>query len=216
MSLAPWRSPLARALHRNRSLAYARYAQLATVNNSGQPANRTIVFRGFLDHTNQLKFITDSRSEKVNQIEGQPWAELCWYFPKTREQFRLLGQLMLVQADHPDPILSQARQIQWQELSDGGRSQFAWASPKQPRNPADWLDLPTPDPLNPPSNFCLLLLEPAQIDHLELRGEPQNRYLYLRKEHLQAEGLQAENRQKNHTQEQTRDESKWIVQEVNP
>jgi hypothetical protein len=57
MILAPWREPLARALHRNRSLAYSRYLQLATVRNNGRPANRTVVFRGFLENTNQLKMI---------------------------------------------------------------------------------------------------------------------------------------------------------------
>jgi pyridoxamine 5'-phosphate oxidase len=196
MALAPWRSPLTRALHRNRSLAYARYAQLATVQPNGRPANRTIVFRGFLDdQTNQLKFVTDSRSEKVDQIRSQPWGELCWYFPNTREQFRLLGQLTLVSADYPDPGLNQARQLQWQELSEGGRSQFLWANPGQPRQAADWAELPTPDPLNPPPNFCLLLLKPMQVDHLELRGEPQNRYRYLQTEDAEAD---------------------WMVQEINP
>ncbi|MCA1991428.1 MAG: pyridoxamine 5'-phosphate oxidase family protein, partial [Coleofasciculus sp. S288] len=92
MSLAPWRSLLASALHKNRSLPYARYFQLATIRADGRPANRTVVFRGFLDSTNQLKIITDTRSQKAEQIDHQPWGEVCWYFPKTREQFRLLGQ----------------------------------------------------------------------------------------------------------------------------
>lgn len=30
----------------------------------------------------------------------------------------------------------------------------------------------------PPENFCLLLLNPDKVDHLELRGNPQNRHLY--------------------------------------
>jgi pyridoxamine 5'-phosphate oxidase len=47
MTLAPWRSPLSRALYRNRNLPYCRYLQLATVRPNGQPANRTVVFRGF-------------------------------------------------------------------------------------------------------------------------------------------------------------------------
>jgi pyridoxamine 5'-phosphate oxidase len=179
MTLAPWRSPLARALHHNRSLAYARYLQLATVRRDGRPANRTIVFRGFLEDSNQLKFITDDRSEKVEQL-SPPWGELCWYFPKTREQFRLLGELMLVQANHPDPVLGKARQTQWQDLSDAARLQFAWADPGQPRAEANAFNPPAPDPLTPLSNFCLLLLDPTQVDHLELRGDPQNRHLYRR------------------------------------
>ncbi len=178
MPLAPWRSPLARALHRNRSLVYARYAQLATVRTDGRPANRTVVFRGFLEPTQQLKFITDRRSEKIGQILAQPWGELCWYFPNTREQFRLSGAMTLVQADCANPDFAKARQIQWQDLSDAARAQFAWPDPGQPRAEAKLFELPPLDPLQPSPNFCLLLLDPHQVDHLELRGEPQNRCRY--------------------------------------
>ena len=180
MSLAPWRSPLAHALHRNRALPYARYVQLATLRADGKPANRTIVFRGFLENTNQLRFIADRRSEKTGQLDGQPWGEICWYFPKTREQFRILGTLRVVSADHADEEMLKARKMLWHDVSDGGRSQFAWASPKQPKT--EPLEQATPDPLNPLSTFCLLLLEPTQVDHLELRGDPQNRYLYSKEE----------------------------------
>ncbi len=180
MSLAPWRSPLAHALERNRSLAYARYLQLATVRADNRPANRTVVFRGFLEDTNQLKFVIDARSQKIDQIAQQPWAEACWYFPTTREQFRLTGSLTLVGADHPDSALQQARTSTWQELSDPTRIQFAWPHPGKPRADAAAFELPPPDASEPLSDFCLLLLEPVQVDHLELRGEPQNRWLYCR------------------------------------
>ncbi|MEO8891182.1 MAG: pyridoxamine 5'-phosphate oxidase family protein, partial [Coleofasciculaceae cyanobacterium] len=90
-----WRSLLARAIHHNRSLPYSRYFQLATIRADHRPANRTVVFRGFLDETDQLKMITDFRSAKVEQIQQQVWGEACWYFPKTREQFRLSGKLTL-------------------------------------------------------------------------------------------------------------------------
>ncbi len=175
--LTPWRSPLARALHRNRSLIYAPYLQLAIVNLEGKPTNRTIVFRGFLEETNQLKFLTDSRSQKVEQIEQNPWGEACWYFPKTREQFRLSGRLTLVKANHPHPQLHQARQTTWQEISDNARQQFSWPHPGKSRVEASSFELPLPKSVTPPSNFCLLLLEPSKVDHLELRGEPQNRLL---------------------------------------
>lgn len=178
MPPAPWRSPLARALHLNRSLIYARYVQLATVRKDGRPANRTVVFRGFLDLTDQLKFITDDRSQKLGQIATQPWAEVCWYFPKTREQFRLLGQLKAIPANHPDSDLDQARTRQWQDLSDAARLQFGWPAPRQPRAAAEAFQPSFPDPAQPLANFCLLLLDPVQVDHLELRGEPQNRSLY--------------------------------------
>jgi pyridoxamine 5'-phosphate oxidase len=181
MSLAPWRGAIAHALHRNRSLVYARYLQLATVQPNGRPANRTLVFRGFLEDTNQLKFITDTRSAKADQIQQQPSAEICWYFPNTREQFRIAGDLTLISSDDSHQDLQPARITMWQELSDAARLQFAWPHPAKPRvETPEAFAPPAPDPVEPVPNFCLLLLDPVQVDHLELRGEPQNRWLYCR------------------------------------
>lgn len=191
--LALWRSPLARALHRNRSLPYARYLQLATVRADNHPANRTVVFRGFLEDTNKLKFVTDIRSQKIDEINYQPWGEACWYFPNTREQFRLSGSLTLIQANYPDSTLQQARKNIWQELSDAARLQFAWQHPGKPRAEAATFEPPPPDSVEPLPHFCLLLLEPVQVDHLELRGEPQNRWIY----YLDSD-------------------QNWSIQEVNP
>ncbi|MBD2562095.1 MULTISPECIES: Npun_F5749 family FMN-dependent PPOX-type flavoprotein [Nostoc] len=194
MTLAPWRSAIAHALHRNRSLVYARYLQLATVQANGRPANRTLVFRGFLEDTNQLKFITDNRSAKTDQIQQQPWAEVCWYFPNTREQFRITGCLTLVSNDDSHQDLQLARISIWQELSDAARLQFAWPHPGKPRVlELEAFEPPAPDPVQPASNFCLLLLDPVQVDHLELRGEPQNRRFYRRDEN-----------------------QKWFCEEINP
>lgn len=176
MSTTPWRSPLAYALEGNPH-PVARYLQLATVRVDGRPANRTVVFRGFLENTDQLKFVIDARSQKIAQVSNQPWAEACWYFPQTREQFRINGSLTLVQADHPDSALKQARRISWQELSDAARLQYAWPDPGKPRVDAAF-DSPPPAPAEPLPHFCLLLLEPTQVDHLELRGVPHNRCLY--------------------------------------
>lgn len=178
MSLAPWRSHIAHALDRNGSLAYSCYLQLATVRQDNRPANRTVVFRGFLEDSNQLKFAIDARSEKIDQIAHQSWAEACWYFPTTREQFRFAGSLTIVGAEHPDSVLQQARISTWQKLSDPARIQFAWPHPGQPKADATAFEPPAPDANEPLPDFCLLLLEPVQVDRLELRGEPQNRCLY--------------------------------------
>lgn len=193
MSLAPWRSPLARALHLNRSLAYARYLQLATVRSNGRPANRTLVFRGFLADSDRLMFVTDSRSQKPEQIEHQPWAEACWYFPQTREQFRFHGCLTLVKADNSDAVLQQARHTAWQEMSDATRLQFTWADPGKPKADAAEFEQPLPNAIEPLANFCLLLLNPIQVDRLELRGEPQNRTIYQWDEIEQSWSYQAVN-----------------------
>ena len=193
MTPAPWRSPLTRALDQNRHLAYSRYLQLATVRTDGRPANRTVVFRGFLENTDQMQLVVDARTQKPEQIQHQPWGEACWYFPDSREQFRLTGLLTLVGANYPDPALEQARQTGWQQLSDSARLQFAWPHPGEPRADATAFNPPPPDAVEPLPHFCLLLLEPMQVDRLELRGEPQNRTLYCR------------NKEQN-----------WSIHEINP
>jgi pyridoxamine 5'-phosphate oxidase len=196
--LPPWRSSIARALHRNRSLPYARYVQLATIDRTNRPRNRTVVFRGWREPESQLQFVVDIRSQKAydllsNHPKSADGAEICWYFPKTREQFRISGELLLVTAESATERDCKARQAAWQQLSDGGRIQFAWAMPGADRSPdPDAFNPPPPDSQQPLANFCLLLLAPVSVDHLELRGEPQNRYSY--------ELVGAE----------------WMVREVNP
>ncbi len=177
--LAPWRSPLARALHRNRSRPYSPYFQLATVQPNGRPANRTVVFRGFWPEQNGLLFVTDYRSQKVGDIGHCPWAEVCWYFSQTREQFRLAGTLILIDHNQPDSTLQQARQRLWESLSEPGRQSFYWPEPGQPRRlePETRTAGITPE-ATPPDTFCLGVLTPEMVDHLELRGDPQNRTHY--------------------------------------
>ncbi|GFE70581.1 Npun_F5749 family FMN-dependent PPOX-type flavoprotein [Chroococcus sp. FPU101] len=174
--LALWRAPLARALHLNRSLPQSRYFQLATIRQNGYPANRTVVYRGFRDQTNQIQMISDLRSEKIQQINNSPLAEICWYFSQTREQFRFTGTLTLISADSN---LQSIRLQIWQQLSNAARLQFAWPEPKQPRIEAKEAFLPpTPSVNEPLPNFGLLLFDSIEVDHLELRGEPQNRSHY--------------------------------------
>ena len=174
--LSPWRSILSRALHRNRSLPNARYFQLATINFEGKPTNRTVVFRGFLNPTNQLQIITDSRSEKFNQINHHPYSEICWYFPKTREQFRLSGNLTIMGENDENQT---PRLTVWQNLSDSAKQQFTWPHPGRSltEKKEDFLqEIPLPN--QPVSNFILLLFNPEKVDHLELKGNPHQRTLY--------------------------------------
>ncbi len=79
--------------------------QMATVRANGRPANRTLVFRGFLHDSPRLTFVTDERSAKVGDLERLPWAEICWYFPVTHEQFRITGPTTLVRDATGEPAL---------------------------------------------------------------------------------------------------------------
>lgn len=183
MSLAPWRSPLSRALHRNRSDHHSRYPQLATVRPDGRPANRTVVFRDFFDDSsdrNGLLFVTDRRSEKIGQLADNPNVELCWYFTKTREQFRLGGPMQVISADIAAPNQAQLRSRMWANLSEKSQQQFIWPTPGAPRTAKGYDFVENLDEQPPPDTFAVLLLTPDTVDHLELRGEPQNRYQYWR------------------------------------
>lgn len=191
--LAPWRSYLQRALHRNRSQIFSRYFSLATVSEAGYPTNRMVVFRGFLDNSNQIKIVTDIRSEKFTHLTNNPHGEICWYFAKTREQFRLRGKVELITENYEDEKLFHEREKAWKKLSQAGKEQFYWKNPGELLTEKSEIITDNVDEEKPVSNFCLLLLNPEKVDHLELRGNPQNRVIY----------------QLNH-------ENKWLMNEVNP
>ncbi|MFN9175033.1 MAG: Npun_F5749 family FMN-dependent PPOX-type flavoprotein [Synechocystis sp.] len=174
MTLAPWRSPLAHALHRSRRRREARYFQLATVDGDGFPHNRTVVFRGFVNDTNSLKIITDRRSAKIEHLRHHPHGAICWYFSESREQWRFQGKIQLITDTETDASLCQDRQQIWQSLSDDARVQFAWPSPASPRpDITQAVEVDAPDPLTPLSTFYLLYFHPHQVSHLELQGNPQ-------------------------------------------
>ncbi|MCA6574592.1 MAG: Npun_F5749 family FMN-dependent PPOX-type flavoprotein [Pseudanabaena sp.] len=194
-----WRSHLARTLYHHRNQPEAKFLQLATVGLDQRPHNRTVVFRGFLENGDHLqtplhdclKFVTDRRSQKPAQINANPWAEVSWYFTKTRSQFRILGKLQLIDHACPNQELQVARIETWQALSDPARVQFSWPTPREAR--VHFQKTEPPNAELPLDSFCLLLLEPIEVDRLELRGNPQNRWIYLRDDH-----------------------GNWIEKEVNP
>jgi PPOX class probable FMN-dependent enzyme len=183
--LPPWRSPLTHALHCNRSLPHSKFIQLATVDPQGRPHNRTIVYRGLLNSSSDLKFITDSRSDKISHLEHQPWVEVCWYFTKTREQFRFSGTMQMLKGNPTKPSnLSPEQDLRvstWKSLSKNAQCQFYWPSPGQARSPESKFTGIEPSPL-PPENFVLLLLKVHEVEHLQLRGNPQSRDRYFQQD----------------------------------
>ena len=179
-SAALWREPLARARHAQDRAGLEDYMQLATIRPDGTPANRTVVFRGFLEQPDRLLCGADARSAKVDQLHGNPIVELCWYFPRSREQFRVRGTATLIEAGHPDADLLVARDTVWLGLSGSVRVQFAWPNPGGPREEPAVFDIPAPAKASPPAEFCLIVVEPERVDHLQLRPSPHERQVYER------------------------------------
>ena len=76
----------------------SRYVQLATHGLDGFPSVRTVVQRGFLESTDEsrllLKFVTDRRSQKIQELQASHNVEACWYFA-SHEQLRLKGTMQV-------------------------------------------------------------------------------------------------------------------------
>jgi len=176
----PWSIALNQALAAHADEAQARLVQLATVRSNGLPACRTLVFRGFLEPSRQLQFTTDLRSAKVRQLERMAWAEACWYFPSSREQFRLLGSTHLVGPEHPDPTSLRARLEVWRALADETRLTFTGPAPGSSLEEAEPVSPAAQDLSGPFPTFGLLFLDPVQVDHLQLASSPQDRRVYTR------------------------------------
>ncbi len=120
---------------------------------------RTVVFRGFYAPPApraglaavHLRIVTDARSGKVADAARNDGAEAAWYFPVTREQWRVAGRLCVVGhagvlAGTPPggsgdvgggggggDALQAARADAWHALSDAARAQFAWPMPAAAR-----------------------------------------------------------------------------------
>jgi len=165
-----WQDDLEAARDRHRSDPTARFAQLATTDEARRPRCRTVVVRRFDPKTARLHVVTDARSAKVAQLERSPWAELCWYFPKTREQFRLLARGTVLRGDITHEL--------WEGLSGDSRRSFLWPAPGQSRAPEANFDVADPGAV--PPSFVGLLFEVEEVDYLVLDGPPHHRCSYTR------------------------------------
>lgn len=167
-----WLQQLTKSLHKTRSQPESRYFQLATVNSSGAPCCRTVVFRG-LTEDNALSIISDTRSSKWPELEHNPRAEICWYFTKTREQYRFATQCRLFNAAQQNDLTHEY----WKKLSDAGKKQFFWGTPGDARDPSQPLKS-RGDFSTPPAHFSVLVFDVLSVDYLNLRGNPQLRELH--------------------------------------
>ncbi len=131
-----WRQRLARSLHINRSQMHSKYYQVASVDPSARPKNRTMVFRGFLQGTQNLLSVTDLRSEKISewQGDGKLHFEICWYFTGSREQYRVAGEVALISNSIKSSYQEFGEQTktslikqQWSNLSDKAKEPFTQA-----------------------------------------------------------------------------------------
>ena len=183
-----WKSRMDESIGKSRKTRGSNYVQISTVAD-GEPRCRTVVFRGFqklppdhgwsreCDSTScVMKMITDNRSNKVSEASQQSKAEMVWWFAKTKEQYRIRGDLRFVGGGvfdmDSDNVLASARKEQWGNLSDPAREQFFWQEPGIPYSgpsdvPAGGRD-EDGSLLSLPDTFLLMLLVPRRVDYLRL------------------------------------------------
>ena len=64
-------------------------ATLATVDPTGQPHARTVIIRRLDAGQDSVWITSDARSDKVAHLAANPLAELLFWLPHERQQFRL-------------------------------------------------------------------------------------------------------------------------------
>ncbi|GMI14370.1 hypothetical protein TrLO_g14251 [Triparma laevis f. longispina] len=192
--ITSWRERIAESIAKSRKVRGGNFVQIATVDGSGLPRCRTVVFRGFLDDLYfreeqtgaPMKMITDERSEKVKEARLNPGCEMVYWFGKTSEQYRIFGDLMFVGGggssggdadttsnEERERQFQIARKSQWGNLSDNAREQFYWSNPGQPYSGSG--EAPPPGGrdsegkvLPVPDTFLLVLLWPKEVKYLRL------------------------------------------------
>lgn len=93
----------------------SRFVQLATLSLDGHPAVRTVVFRGWHSTPSPspspsspsspppsstdlaLMTTTDTRSQKMSELNAHPFAEICWYFQVRDVSYSFMTQSSTIQ-----------------------------------------------------------------------------------------------------------------------
>lgn len=175
---APWKQILLSAMQSNSNLKHSTYFQLATIGINGRPANRTVVFRGFQENSDKIQINTDCRSRKIEDLKQCPYAEACWYFTNSWEQFRINGIVDVIDGSNPDPVKLQQREKAWFASSPRSRLQYLGPNPGLPSLSEHPSQMPSLDPsAGPASSFCLLVLDPEQVDYLNLKSNERITFL---------------------------------------
>lgn len=183
---APWKHLLLKALESNANAKHSSFFHLATIGSNGRPSNRTVVFRGFLGDSEKIQINTDFRSRKIEELKHCPFAEICWYFTVSWEQFRINGKIDVIDGSNSDPLKLQQREKAWFASSPKSRLQYLGPSPGIPclddKHPAEFsLD----SSAGPVDAFCLLVLDPDQVDYLNLKSN--ERIAYISRQNLNGE-----------------------------
>ncbi|KAK3194587.1 hypothetical protein Dsin_025897 [Dipteronia sinensis] len=166
---APWKQLLLNALESNSHLKHSSYFQLATIGSNGRPSNRSVVFRGFHENSDNILINTDTRTRKIEELKHCPFAEICWYFTDSWEQFRINGRIDIIDGSNPDSEKLKIREKSWFASSPRSRLQYLGHYPGLPHLSEEPQETSVDPSAGPVSEFCLLVLDPEQVDYYNLK-----------------------------------------------
>ena len=166
-NLPSWRQDLKSSIKKEGKSHSNRWVQLATVSHKNEPRLRTVVFRGW-NKDNSMIIFTDRRSEKIEHLKYNPYAEILWFFLKTKSQYRFKGKIS---------ELSDNKNY-WDTLSEKSKSSWFWGSPGEKINPNLQSSYEILSNLPMSENFVVLNFEINSVDLLKLEKPIHKRYLW--------------------------------------
>lgn len=142
-----------------------RYFVLATAEN-GKPRQRTVVLRKMVPDLN-LVFYTDSRTQKISDIQSNPQFSALFYNPKQLLQIRIEGHAQLI--TDKDQIATY-----WHTVQAASHKDYTTRStPGTPIENPDLIDYNSEE-----NYFCLIKLAPHKIEYLRLKQPNHLRILF--------------------------------------
>ena len=141
---------------------------LATAQITGAPSARTVVIRDFSE-TLDLEIHSDSRSNKVMDIQINPRAEILFYDPVTQVQLKCYGKMTVISSG---PKADAA----WKKIPTASRKQYTTLLA-----PGTVIDHSKELTYKPKRHFCILQLQTEGVEFLKL-GDPHQRMRLIKKE----------------------------------
>ncbi|ADM10470.1 Pyridoxamine 5'-phosphate oxidase-related, FMN-binding protein [Parvularcula bermudensis HTCC2503] len=135
-----------------------RWPMLATASPAGGPAGRIVVLRKISRAETTLTIYTDTRSEKVHQIEAIARAALVFFDPTSMEQLRATGTVSLLKEGDRWRSL-------WDEIREGQDTDYRRRSAPGTPIPSPSAAASTPDG---PPHFAVIDLHVDHFDWLSI------------------------------------------------
>jgi len=187
-----WIRSLQKSIMNNTQLEFWHYLEIAYVNvDEKAPECEMIKFRKLLldEITNKSFLITtvDKRTKLYKNLTQNPKIQLCWFFPLSREKFRLKCDCTLISNDDyfktnakqdeisastSAPLLIKEYKRIWDEdLNKEEKKEYTEVQPdsetidKHQKKHDDLNDFNTPEVQAISSNFSVIIFDPYEIEH---------------------------------------------------